>query len=349
MADHEDRTEAASGRRLETARASGNVAISRELPVLAVLGAAAGLLAMAGPELASGLTGRLVPFLAAPHRLDAVQGLRMAGLAMLLAAAPFALVALAAGAAAVLLQTGFLLNLSALMPDLGRLHPRHGWKRLAGIGTLLEAGKSLLKLGIVAWVAWAALARLLPVLPQAMGWDVGVLPGSAARELLRLLLALLAAQAGIATLDVLRARWSHARGLRMSRHELREELREHEGDPRIKQRIRQIRQQRARRRMMAEVPKATVVVTNPTHYAVALAYDSASRAAPRVVAKGVDEMAARIRVLARESGVPVVANPPLARALHLVRLDAEVPAEHYQAVAELIAYVWRLRGKVRAG
>ena len=348
MADHEDRTEAASARRLQSARGEGNVAISRELSAFAVLGAAAMLLMMAGPELARGLSRRLLPFLAEPHRIDALAGLRMAGAALLLAAAPVALATLAAGATAVLLQTGFLFNLSALMPDLGRLHPRHGWKRIAGIGALVEAGKSLLKLAVVAWAVWAAIGRLLPRLPAAMGWDSGGLLAGATGEVLRILLSLLAVQAGIATLDMLRARLKHARDLRMSRQDLREEHRETEGDPKIKQRIRQIRHQRSRRRMIAEVPKATVVVTNPTHYAVALAYDGTSGAAPRVVAKGVDEMAARIRVLARENGVPVVANPPLARALHLVRLDGEVPAEHYQAVAELIAYVWRLRGRAVA-
>ena len=131
----------------------------------------------------------------------------------------------------------------------------------------------------------------------------------------------------------------------MSRQEIRDEQKETEGDPKIKQRIRQIRLQRARRRMLAAVPKATVVITNPTHYAVALAYDRAKNAAPRVVAKGVDSLAARIREVAEAHRVPLVANPPLARALHRVEVDTEIPAEHFQAVAEIIAYVWRLRGQ----
>jgi flagellar biosynthetic protein FlhB len=121
-----------------------------------------------------------------------------------------------------------------------------------------------------------------------------------------------------------------------------EEQKETEGDPRVKARLRQIRIVRARRRMLAAVPKATVVITNPTHYAVALAYDRAKHAAPRVVAKGVDTLAARIREVAQENRVPIVANPPLAQALYRVELDADIPAEHYQAVAEIIAYVWRL-------
>lgn len=151
----------------------------------------------------------------------------------------------------------------------------------------------------------------------------------------------------VAAGDVLWVRWRHGRQLRMSRQDIQDELKDTEGDPRIRARIRQLRQQRARRRMLAEVPKATVVITNPTHYAVALAYDRAKHAAPRVVAKGVDAMAARIRDMAADHRVPLVANPPLARALYRVELDAEVPAEHFQAVAEIIAYVWRLRQRVR--
>jgi flagellar biosynthesis protein FlhB len=128
----------------------------------------------------------------------------------------------------------------------------------------------------------------------------------------------------------------------MSRHDIMEEQKETEGDPRIKARLRQIRVLRARKRMLAAVPKATVVITNPTHYAVALSYDRARVAAPRVVAKGVDTLAVRIREVAQDNHVPIIANPPLARALYQVELDREIPAEHFQAVAEIIAYVWRL-------
>jgi flagellar biosynthetic protein FlhB len=130
----------------------------------------------------------------------------------------------------------------------------------------------------------------------------------------------------------------------MSKQEVREEQKDLEGNPLIKARIRRIRYLRARRRMMMAVPKATVVVTNPTHYAVALSYDRAKNAAPRVVAKGVDTVAARIREIARQNNVPIVANPPLAQALYQQPLDTDIPMEHYKAVAEIIAYVWRLRG-----
>ena len=130
----------------------------------------------------------------------------------------------------------------------------------------------------------------------------------------------------------------------MSREDLRQEAKEADGDPKVKGRLRQLRQARAKRRMLAQVAQATVVVTNPTHYAVALRYERGKAAAPRIVAKGVDEVAARIREAATKASVPLVPNPPLARALHGLPVDAEVPAEHFKAVAEIIAYVWRLRG-----
>jgi flagellar biosynthesis protein FlhB len=261
------------------------------------------------------------------------------------AAAPFVLAAMLAGVAAALGQTGFLFNPASLMPDLARLSPGRGLKRVLSVSVLLEAGKSLLKMGVVGWAGWHVLAGALPDLPQAMFWDPGTLADRVLRQVLRVLVAMLAAQAAIATLDVVWERVRHGRGLRMSRQELKEEHRETDGDPLVKRRIRRLRMQRAKQRMMAAVPKATVVLTNPTHYAVALAYDRGNAGAPRVVAKGMDEMAARIRVLALESRVPVIANPPLARALYRVELDSEIPAEHYKTVAEIIAYVWRLRGR----
>jgi flagellar biosynthetic protein FlhB len=136
--------------------------------------------------------------------------------------------------------------------------------------------------------------------------------------------------------------------MRMSKQDIRDELKETDGNPHVKARIRRIRLIRARKRMMAKVPMATVVVTNPTHYAVALAYDRANNSAPRVVAKGADSVAARIREIAEANGVPLLANPPLARALYRLDLDTEIPAEYYKAVAEIIAYVWRLRRSAQA-
>jgi flagellar biosynthetic protein FlhB len=261
------------------------------------------------------------------------------------ATAPLFALVLVAGAGAVLGQTGFLFSPATLRPSLARISPAAGVRRLLGPDSLIEARKSLVKLLVVGVAVWRALAADMPALAQAPFQDMAGLPVRLAAVLARLLVSVLAAEAGIAVLDLAWVRFRHARGLRMSREDIREEHKETDGDPRVKARLRRVRLQRARRRMLGAVPKATVVITNPTHYAVALAYNRTDNAAPRVVAKGVDSMAERIRDVAREHAVPLVPNPPLARVLYRLDLDAEVPAEHYKAVAEIIAFVWRLRGR----
>jgi flagellar biosynthesis protein FlhB len=349
-ADQEDRTQAATPRRLQRAREEGQVPVSRELSAFAALAAATIVLMVAVPQAAERATGRLAALLAQagePGLADAGGGLRLAMDTALRAAAPFVLAALAAGIAISVLQSGFLLRPSALKPDLSRISPATGLKRLFGLENLVESGKSLAKLVVIGAVVWQVLRNGPAQLVNAPFWDVRTLMDRTMREMLQVMLAVLAAQGAIALLDVFWVRLRHARGLRMSREDIRQEHKESDGDPHVKQRFKRMRMQRGRKRMLAAVAKATVVLTNPTHYAVALAYDRARNAAPRVVAKGVDAMAARIREIAEENKVPTVANPPLARALYGVEVDTEIPEEHYQAVAEIIAYVWRLGQRAR--
>ncbi len=343
----EDRTEAATPRRLQRAREQGNVPLSREAAPVAMLGAGLLVLMLILPHAARELGRTLAVLLARADAIDPLAGLRAAALATAKVVLPFAAAAVLATVLSVLGQTGFTLRLGALQPSLGRLDFRRNLGRIAGPASLRELGRSLLKLGIVGFAMWHAASGLWPWFGASLLWSPGHLLDRSLRLVLRLLLAGLGAQALLAGADVIRARWSHARSLRMSRHEIREEMREADGDPRIKARIRRIRMTRARRRMLQAVPKAAVVITNPTHYAVALAYERGTGGAPRVVAKGVDAMAARIRDAAREARVPLVANPPLARMLWRVELDSEIPAVLFQAVAEIIAYVWRLRMPAR--
>ena len=300
---------------------------------------------MVAPASARRLAAELAAMLAQAHQTDPLAALRAATRAGLAAAAPFALAAMLAGIASVLLQTGFLFNPAALQPDLTRLSPLAGFKRVFGVRTLIDTGTALAKALAAGIVLAMVLQGALPELRTAMFWTASGLLDHATRLLLHVLLAVLAVQGAVTLFDVVRAWLKHGSDLRMSREDIRQEARDTEGDPHVKGRLRQLRLQRARQRMMAAVPKATVVVTNPTHYAIALAYDRAAGGAPRLVAKGVDAVAARIRAVAEENKVPLVANPPLARALYKVALDAEIPAEHFQAVAEIIAYVWRLRGR----
>lgn len=346
----EDRTLAATPRRLEQAREQGNVPISRELSSLLALAAATLVVVLTGPEMTQTLTNRLSLFIANADAtaLAGPEAFRHAAQSLMDAAAPIVLAVLVAGAGTVLVQTRFLLNGHALQPNLERLSPMAGLRRLIGPDNLLEAIRSSLKLIAISLSVWWSLRDDVMSLAELSFLDprADLLPRIGALGL-RVLKIALVVQAAAAVLDMIWVHLRHQQRLRMSRHDMVQEHKETEGNPRIKQRMRQLRVARARQRMMAAVPKATVVITNPTHYAVALTYDRAKSSAPRVVAKGVDSMAARIREVAEKHRVPLVANPPLARALHNVALDTEIPAEHYKAVAEIIAYVWRLEQAAR--
>lgn len=345
--DAEDRTEAATPRRLQKAREEGQVPLTREASSFAVLAVTTLVLAMVAPAAVRGLAQHLAVLLERSWEFDPVAALRFAIFEGLRVAAPFVLAAMFAGAAAVLLQSGFLINTKALEPDLARISPLAGFKRIFGARTLVETGKAVIKAMVAVGALAFVMSSALPALRGSMAWSAAEQAHRIGRMMVEMLTAAAAVQGVVAGADMLRARLKFLRDLRMSREDLRQEMRETEGDPQIKGRLRALRMQRARRRMMAAVKKATVVVVNPTHYAVALAYQRGVGGAPKVVAKGVDAVAARIRAEAEEHNVPIVANPPLARALYKVELDAEIPAEHFKAVAEIIAYIWRL--KSRAG
>jgi flagellar biosynthetic protein FlhB len=340
-----DKTEAATPRRISQARDRGQVPISRELG--GFVGLMAALLAgmMWGQDAARDLVLRLSVFVAHADagRLAGSLAFSLSAQAVVYAVGPFLLAILFTGVGAVLLQSGFLLNLTALHMDLSRIDPRRGIGRLFSGESVVEAAKSLAKLGVMSLAVWHILSAALPTMMLLSFQQPQRLLSNVLPLVFRILIAVLLVQLVVAGFDIFWVRLRHSRQLRMSRHDLREEMRETDGDPKIKARIRQVRMQRARKRMLSAVPKATVIITNPTHYAVALKYDRAANAAPRVVAKGVDLMAERIRDVAKERGIPLVASPALARALYRVEVDTDIPPEHYQAVAEIIAYVWGLR------
>lgn len=342
-----ERTEAPTPRRLERAREDGQVALSQEFVRLASLAGATLALALLGPAAAYQMTAGAAALISrAGH--DARAG--EAAWSLVATVAPFVVaiagLAAVAAVAAAFLQTRFLLSGKGLQPQLGRISPLAGAKRLFGRQALEELARTVLKLGAcVAAVWWGVLAPLQDGALALLSGGSADLAAEVWRLSLRLLVASLAALAVVALLDLLWVNWQHLRKLRMSREDMRQELKESEGDPQIRGRRRQIMRQRSARRALAEVPKATVVITNPTHYAVALAYDRGRDAAPRVVAKGTDQLARRIRDAAEVHGVPVVSNPPLARALFLVPEDTAVPPQYFAAVAEVIAFVWRLRSR----
>jgi flagellar biosynthetic protein FlhB len=341
--DAADRSEAATPRRIERAREEGQVALSREaagwMALLLSTLAAAVVLPLIGRDLLRAFRG----VLEGAHALDAAEASWALAQLGALAVLPVTAAAAVGAVAGTLVQTRGLVSAVPLKPRLDKLDPIAALKRILGPEGLAEFVRSLIKLGLVGAALWHAV-RDLPALQASLHQPAGIVLAEAGWISLRLMLAALVAFAAVALLDLVWVRFRHLRMLRMSRQELKEEARDSEGDPMLRARRRQLREQRGRRRMLADVPKAAVVVTNPTHYAVAVGY-SGGDAAPVVLAKGVDAVAARIRAAAERAGVPLVSNPPLARALHRLELGAEIPAEHYQAVAEIIAFVWRRAGR----
>ena len=351
MAEENDseRTQPASPRRLEQAREDGEVARSQELNTFALLAVAGMSVWILGGEILSGLIGlmRSALTLTADDVFQTGQMLRLLGEhggTGFGAIAPVLAAAFLAALIAPLLLNGWLFTLKPLQPKFSRLNPLAGMGRMFSLHGLVELAKAVAKVlvvgGVAALVIWSSLDAVVSLSQES------TLSASlhAARLVGWTLLLTIGGMALIAAVDVPYQLWNHAKKLRMSPAELRREERESEGDPQIKARIRNLQREAARKRMMAEVPKADVIITNPTHYAVALSYRENSMRAPRVVAKGQDLTAQRIRELAGEHRVPIVEAPPLARALYRhAELGDEVPESLYTAVAEVLAYVFQLR------
>ena len=344
-----ERTEAATPRRLEQAREDGRVARSRELSTFATVLAAAGGLWFMGGTLGARMAGLIGTGLSFARPLATDPALMLAqvqrlSLGALLTLLPWLALIIVVALASATLLNGWLFTLKPLVPDWSRLDPLRGLARMLSLHGALELAKALLKAlfvgGVAAAVIWGDRDAALGLASQSLD------PGIAA--LARLVgggcLAIVGAMLAVVAIDVPFQLWEHHRNLRMTREDVRREAKETEGDPRVKARIRSQQREAARKRMMAEVPKADVVVTNPAHYAVALRYSDATMRAPRVVAKGAQLIAQRIRETAEAHRVPVLEAPPLARALYRhTDLGDEIPAELYAAVAEVLAYVYQLR------
>ena len=346
--EDEDRTEEPTQRKLEEAIKRGDVAKSAELNTLFVLGGLTlAVLVLSGPvsrNLALDMRGFLMnAHLVPPDGAGLMTVGRNALIATLAAIAlPFGIFLLA-GLAGGAVQHRPLWTFEPLKPQFSRISPLSGFKRIFGPEAFIQFIKGLLKIGIVGAVATVILWNERDRLDGLARLDVAALLAVLQALSVKLLGGVLAIFGFVAIGDAVYQRFSWLKRQRMSKHEIKEEHKQSEGNPEIKAKLRQIRAGRLKKRMMAAVPDATVIVTNPTHYAVALKYES-GMAAPLCVAKGVDALALRIRAVAAEHRVPVVENPPLARALHAtVEVDDEIPVEHYKAVAEVIGYVLRLR------
>ena len=352
--DHDDSqaTEQPTQRRLDQAREAGDIVKSTEVTTFTLLAGGTLAIAMFGRSTAIGLAQFLTIFIEQPEQMS-VDGaglsamLRGTLVQLAITLAPIAGVMVAAALAAHLLQARPSLTPEKLIPDFSKISPMAGFKRMFGFEGWMNLLKGLAKIAIVGMAIWTQLWPERGTLEAILTQSAVSVVGDMSHLLFKVLMAALAALFVVAGLDYFFQYSRFMKRNRMSKQEVKEEHRQNEGDPAIKAKVRQIRIERSRKRMMAAVPTATVVIMNPTHYAVALKYESGKTEAPICVAKGIDALALRIRAVAEENDVPVVENPPLARALHAaVEVDQAVPAEHYKAVAQVIGYVMRLNGQL---
>lgn len=356
MSDDSDleKTEEASPRRLEKAREEGQIARSRELGTLVMLATGMAALWAMGSSMSlhfsqaleMGLRfDRATAFEPDQMLLQAGYMLEHAALALL----PVLGLMFVAALVSPLLLGGWLLSTDSLGPKFSRIDPVAGLKRMFSTDALAELVKTLLKSTLIGGVAWWVLSPRLPAMMDLMGAPVHAAMASMLHLLGVSSALIVASLLLVALIDAPYQLWSHNHKLRMTLEEVKKETKESDGDPQVKAQIKRQRQQMARRRMMAEVPKADIVVTNPTHFAVALKYDEKGSGAPRVVAKGADLVALRIKALAQEHRIPVLEAPPLTRALFKhTKLGHEIPVALYTAVAEVLAWAYQL-GKQRAG
>ncbi|HOD35784.1 MAG TPA: flagellar biosynthesis protein FlhB [Syntrophales bacterium] len=347
----QERTEQASPRRREEARKKGQVARSQEVVSVAILLACATLLYFSS----TWMLDRMMDLMRWAFResgstvihINTVQSIAVIWLYKLfIVLTPLFLTIVAAGLLANYLQFGFLFSTEAVQFDLSKLDPIRGFQRLLSLKSLVELIKSLIKFTVVSCVVYFTMKNeiegLIPLMDESV-WGILVYIG---RIMFRIVITTSWVLIVLAILDYLYQRWEFEKGLKMSKQEVKDEFKQTEGDPLVKARIKRIQREQARKRMMAKVPKADVVITNPVHLAVALEYDGGRMIAPRVVAKGAGVIAENIKEIALEHGVPVVENKPVAQLLYkIVNIDEFIPENLYRAVAEILAYVYSLKEK----
>jgi flagellar biosynthesis protein FlhB len=349
-----ERSEQPTGKRLAESRREGRVAKSQDLSSMLVLFIGIYLLAFTGP----GLVESLISIMRTSYLELGVQRAGSAdflwvrslfldaGARVSVYLAPWVVGLMVLGVGTNLVQTKGLVQPRLLLPKWSKLNPLSRFKQIFGKQALVELAKGLAKQSAVGVVVYLTLSGSLSHLVASA--SQGLFPGMISLGRIGWTMALQGAAVllAIAVLDYLWQRRQHKQGLMMTKHEVKEEHKQQEGSPETKGRIQRIRREMAARRMMAQIPKADVAVVNPTHFAVALQYDHRTMEAPQIIAKGQDQIALHIIKIARRHGVPVVPNRPLARALFRLPLDTAIPPEFFQAVAEVLAFVYNLRGRV---
>ncbi|MDI1226161.1 MAG: flagellar biosynthesis protein FlhB [bacterium] len=349
--DDSQKTEDPTPKRLEEARKRGQVIYSREVTNWIMLFTITLLVLIAGPSIMADLQTTLRTFLSDPHQyptdgkglMEVSKDLFWAVMGDLLL--PFA-VLMGMGILSGYIQTGPIFTTETMKPDLKKISIMNGFQRLFSMKSIAEFLKGLFKLGVVSAAIYLALWPYADSIEHFVGQEFGPAMSDLETMFLKMMGAALIVLFVLAIADYMYQRHDFMSKMRMTKQELKDEYKQTEGDPQIKGRLRALREQKARQRMMQAVPEADVVITNPTHYAVALKYDQKEMAAPQMVAKGVDAVAQRIRDVAAENKVPLVENPALARALYdSMDIEQTIPNEHFKAVAEVISYVFKLKGK----
>jgi flagellar biosynthetic protein FlhB len=351
MAENGEKTEEPTSKRLSTARDEGRFAQSQEVKTAAMLTAMLVFVWSIAPPVMNRLKINLSGYLShfgtihIVNESDLMSILRelLINIGWIIAV-PFCFL-FAVGFSSAIAQTGWLVIFTRLIPDISRLNPIAKFVKMFTLPSTVDSLRSFGKLSIIIIMLYIILKPQISQIELLSSMEMGALLSYLHHLLIRLIFAVTAVEIGIAVADWFFQRFNFMKTMRMTKQEVKEENKQTEGDPMIKARIRSMRLQRAKQRIMAAVPKADVIITNPTHYACALKYDRDMHA-PVLIAKGLDFMALKIRQIAEEHDIPIIENPPLARALYAsVDIDREISEEHYVAVAEVITYVFKLKGK----
>jgi len=347
-----ERTERGTGKRRREARRRGQVANSREIPATLILLVALGVFHFAGAHVFEQCAALVSGIFQNLHTIRLNTITAASALAadlfqtVILILLPFFVPFLVAGLVGNVAQIGFEIHGEALGFKFSSMNPIAGIKRIFSLRGLVELAKSILKILFVGGIAYSVVSGYLKDFPGLVRWDLGALWSFTAEVTFKIIFYVFLAMLVLSALDYIYQRWQYEESIKMTKQEVKDEHKQSEGDPKIKSRIRHL-QRAAYHRMMAEVPKADVVITNPTHLAIALRFKSDEMPAPRVVAKGAGYIAERIRETAREHNVPIVENKPLAQTLFkMTELGDYIPVDLYRAVAEVLAYVYRLKGKM---
>ena len=348
--DDAQKTEDPTQKKLSKAREKGQVPSSQEVKNWAIIMGGTIAMAFMAPGIMRDVSAMSTKFIESPESIPFdFEHLRLVFKDVIVETGiiiwPLMGVLVVAALVANLFQTGLLWSPEKVKPDPSKISILKGLKNKVSVKALVEFLKGIFKLCLTSVVAFGLTLPFLDDIAVMPAMDFVLALDRIYEISLWMMLGTILVMTVIAGLDFAFVKYSHNKELMMSKQEVKDEHKESEGDPHVKARIRKLRQERAQQRMMGAVPEADVVVTNPTHFAVALQYKLEEMTAPRLVAKGMDSLAQRIREVAEENDVPIVENPPLARAIYAaVELDEEIPEEHYKAVAEVIGYVMRLRG-----